>query len=347
MSNSPSLIRRLQQFRAARGWSQQQLADAAGLPRTNISAIEAGRLVPSTVAALRLAAAFNCRVEDLFQLEGSAPAQVEWAWHGGEPAGRYWLAEVGGRTFRYPSEAAIPFAFPHDGVEGDESLDELRAAPPTLVIACCDPTVSILAHELALRTGVRLLSYFRSSRHALELLKAGRVHLAGVHLGSDASGGNQQAVETILGAGYRLVHLATWEAGLVTTAERRRPNVAALVNSKVRWVGREVGSGARQCLDDLLEGKQSIRRIASDHRGVAEAVRSGWADAGVTPRVVACESRLEFLPVRTEAYDLCVAEELLEDRRFRALLSVLQSPRYRRLMGDVPGHQAVAAGELR
>jgi putative molybdopterin biosynthesis protein len=346
MSNSSSLIRRLQQFRAARGWSQQQLADAAGLPRTNISAIEAGRLVPSTVAALRLAAAFNCRVEDLFQLEEAAPGLASWAWGGVEPSGRYWLADVAGQRLRFPSEAAIPFPFPHDGV-GDADLHAEHSAPPTLVIACCDPTVAILAHELAQRTGVRLLSYFRSSRHALELLKAGRVHLAGVHLGSDASSGNHAAMQATLGEGYRLVHMATWESGLVTTSERRRPNVAALLNANVRWVGREVGSGARQCLDDLLEGKQTIRRIASDHRGVAEAVRSGWADAGVTPRVVACESRLEFLPVRTDAHDLCVAEELLEDRRFRALLTVLRSPRYRRLMSDVPGHQAAAAGELR
>lgn len=347
MSNSPSLIRRLQQFRAARGWSQQQLADVAGLPRTNISAIEAGRLVPSTVAALKLAAAFHCRVEDLFQLEDAAPGLAPWAWSGVEPSGRYWLADVAGRLLRFPSEAAIPFPFSHDGVGEADLHAEHSATPPTLVIACCDPTVAILAHELAQRTGVRLLSYFRSSRQALELLKERRVHIAGVHLGSDSSTGNHAAMHATLGEGYRLVHMATWESGLVTTSERRRPNVAALLNANVRWVGREVGSGARQCLDELLEGKRPIRRIASDHRGVAEAVRSGWADAGVTPRVVASESGLEFLPVRTESYDLCVAAELMEDRRFRALLTVLQSPRYRRLMGDVPGHQATAAGELR
>jgi len=40
MNNLPHKIKSL---RVARGWSQQQLADKVGVPRTNISQLEQGR----------------------------------------------------------------------------------------------------------------------------------------------------------------------------------------------------------------------------------------------------------------------------------------------------------------
>ena len=57
-----------------RGWSQEQLARRSGLSRAGISAIETDRLIPSAAAALALAAALDCRVEDLFRLRVPSPA---------------------------------------------------------------------------------------------------------------------------------------------------------------------------------------------------------------------------------------------------------------------------------
>ena len=66
----------LREHRARRGWSQEELARRAGLSRAGISAIETDRLVPSVAAALALAEALECRVEDLFQLRRQAPKDV-------------------------------------------------------------------------------------------------------------------------------------------------------------------------------------------------------------------------------------------------------------------------------
>jgi transcriptional regulator with XRE-family HTH domain len=52
MSTSMNLHNSLRTRRLARGWSQQQLADRAGIARASVSAIEIERLVPSTAAAL-------------------------------------------------------------------------------------------------------------------------------------------------------------------------------------------------------------------------------------------------------------------------------------------------------
>ena len=49
--------------------TQQQLADAAGVSRQTINAIESGKFVPSTVLALKLAKIFSKPIEEIFQLE--------------------------------------------------------------------------------------------------------------------------------------------------------------------------------------------------------------------------------------------------------------------------------------
>lgn len=49
--------------------TQQQLAEAVGVSRQTIHAIENGRFVPSTVLALKIARLFAKPVEELFLLE--------------------------------------------------------------------------------------------------------------------------------------------------------------------------------------------------------------------------------------------------------------------------------------
>lgn len=55
--------------RAEQGLTQQQLADAVGVSRQTINAIESGKFVPSTVLAIKMAQIFEKSVEDIFQLE--------------------------------------------------------------------------------------------------------------------------------------------------------------------------------------------------------------------------------------------------------------------------------------
>ena len=49
--------------------TQQQLAEAAGVSRQTINAIESGKLVPSTVLALKMARIFGKPVEEIFSLD--------------------------------------------------------------------------------------------------------------------------------------------------------------------------------------------------------------------------------------------------------------------------------------
>ena len=60
---------RIRVARAEVRMTQQQLADATGVSRQTINAIESGKFVPSTILALKIAATFGLAVEELFQLE--------------------------------------------------------------------------------------------------------------------------------------------------------------------------------------------------------------------------------------------------------------------------------------
>ena len=55
--------------RAERRMTQQQLADAVGVSRQTVNAIESGRFIPSTVLALNVARLFEKPVEEMFSLE--------------------------------------------------------------------------------------------------------------------------------------------------------------------------------------------------------------------------------------------------------------------------------------
>jgi molybdate-binding protein/DNA-binding XRE family transcriptional regulator len=342
------LINRVREFRARRGWSQAELAARAGISRAAVSAIEGERLSPSVNAALALAAALGCTVEDLFGPGPSADAPPEWAWSLPGRSGRYWQAQVGPRRWLYPVETTPAGVVAHDGLARPDGLDPLDEADPrrTLVMACCDPAAGLLASEYARRSGFRMLVLSRSSGQALDLLRAGKVHVAGVHLAAaDQSGGNAAAVRDRLGAGYRLVRLADWQEGLAISTGAGVRSVSSALRSRLSWVGREPGSGARQCLDDLLEGRRPPRRLARDHRAVAEAVRSGWADVGVCVRLPCEEAGLKFLPLRWEGYDLCLPTGQEDEPRMKALLDLVRDAAFRRLIGDLPGYDVRPAGE--
>lgn len=329
------------------GWSQQELAERAGLSRTGISAIEAGRLIPSTAAALALASAFRCRVEDLFVLAGKDTAQ--WAWPPTQDPVRYWRAMVGSRHLLYPVENSPMGMVPHDGVcrEG-KCVDHPFSEPVrTLVIACCDPAVGLLAAEYSRQTPFRMVVLQRSSRTALELLEQGLVHIAGIHLcKSDEEQGNREAAAKILRSDFHLVRIADWEEGLALSPGLAQDGAGAILNGDVRWIAREEGSGARQVLDELHDNNFVATHTVNDHSSVALAIRSGFAQAGVSLRLVCAQQGLDFISVRQEAYEFCILDASMSDPRITALVEVIRSPQYRKIISELPGYESRRTGEL-
>ena len=65
----PRIQNRIKELRSARGWTQEELAQAVGVSRQSINSIERDRYVPSLALALTFARVFDCSTDQIFTLE--------------------------------------------------------------------------------------------------------------------------------------------------------------------------------------------------------------------------------------------------------------------------------------
>ena len=331
---------RLAEARRQRGIPAAELARAAGVTRQTVYAMEAGDYVPNTAVALKLARALETSVEELFALDASPlpplratrahliPAAEAFA---GTPME---LCSVEGRLIAVP---AVPGPWqlpPADALLVDparSTVHRLRAedASPRLLIAGCDPAVSVLRRHLE-RAGVGLVTAAVNSSIALELLERRLVHIAGTHL-KDSEAPRK---------GIAVFRFAMWEQGLLVARDNPKKliGVEGLARAGVRLANREKGSGSRQLLDDRLRAAGIAARAVAGYRerpagGHLEAawrVHVGLADCCVATRSAARAFGLGFLPLTSERYDLLIREEYLGLGALERLLETLSHSALRR-----------------
>lgn len=356
----------IRKARQERGLDQRRLAELAGISRQALSAIETGGTTPSTVVALRLASALERPVDQLFWLEPrQSSARVALALEArrarrGRGLRRLALGDVDGRRVGHalPEEAFAQA----DGLlspGGGERVRLLRApedVAQNVLVAGCDPAIALLAARLGDRhPGRRLVWLHASSLAALGALARGEVHVAGAHLQDETSGEFNVSFVRRLFPRRRmtLVNLARWEEGLlVRRADRRRIRSAAdLAGRGVRLINREPGSGARALLDRLLERARipasalhGYQTLASGHAGVAQAVASGAADAGIATRAAAQLHDLRFVPLSFERFDLVLPTDSLADPRVARLLETLDSRTFRAELSTLEGYATRQSG---
>jgi putative molybdopterin biosynthesis protein len=353
---------RVRDLRKARGHSQIGLAERAQLTRQSLSAIEAGRSVPSVDVALRIAKALEARVEDLFgpddpeepidTLTGQALA-----------TGRVALANIAGRWVSLPlSEDALCFSA--DGIVTRAVANEssviptrpLSEAKENLVVTGCAAALGILSDRLNAQRGPgRFLWFPAGSTAALQALERGTTHVVGVHL-TDAKTGEPN-VSFVRKAASReplvLLTLARWEAGILTRPgdTGRIRNTSDLAHRRVRLILREEGSGARRLLERELRSAgispdvvSRASLTAKGHLEVGRLIALGAADAGIATRDAALAFGLRFVPLAEERYDLVVPRSLLADPRLERMLDVLVSAAVRRELTSL-GYDVASTGE--
>jgi molybdate-binding protein/DNA-binding XRE family transcriptional regulator len=368
----------IRRARIKRGLGQAELAQRAGISRQALSAIESGTYQPGVSVALALARELGESVETLFGAS-EAPAHLEAAWMGDEvaaaanarnaahaPGVAIALGRVGGRLVAIPQPPpALRLATAAGVLERTEKhrawVASFRTAAEidsTLLVAGCDPAVTILADWLGRRRpGAALAPLTRASRAALDALIEGRVHAAGVHL-CDRAGGdyNLGAVRQALGRRRALmINFARWELGL--GVRRGNPmairGISDLARPDVRMANRESGSGARLVLDQTLADlKIAPRRVGgyereyAGHLEVAAAIAAGEADTGLTLRLAAEAWGLDFVAVREERYDLVILERDLEAAPVRAMTEALNSSGFASELAALSGYDTAATGDV-
>jgi molybdate-binding protein/DNA-binding XRE family transcriptional regulator len=338
--------------RERRHWTQVELAQRAQIPRSSLSAIESGRLTPSVATALQLAQVLEVSVESLFGRSAEANGRSSaWSWQPDTVTCRYVGAEVNGRHLYYPLDDRSNAAQLHEGVwhAGEALPAEVPGMEMTLVMASCDPAAALCEAAYAREGDYRMVSFGFNGADALDLLKRGLVHVAGLHRSnSEQPERNLETVRQVLGEGYCLLRATHWDQGLVFAAGRGLSSVSGVLDKAQTWAMRESGSVARDWLDvicaELGQAPQGCE--VHSHRSVAESVRIGWADAGVCVKLSAKERDLPFLSLQREALDLVFHQSQLETPRIQTLIRLLQSKSYRRLLSELPGYESHETGEL-
>lgn len=361
----------LNSIREQRGVSAAQLAKLAGVSRQTIYAIEAGDYVPNTTLALQLAQILEVRVEDLFHLEQANPAPPKpvtvdllnaEAVRKGQPVQ---ICRVGAHSIGVIS-GAQPLMLPiADGIivetskhrAGVQLFPDAMEESKRLLIAGCDPGISLLVQHLARFDDVDLVVAPSSSLRALEWLREGKIHVAGSHLRDSPTGEfNLPFIERLFPKGsVKVVTFAIWEQGLVVEAGNPKNicDVADLARKDVRIVNREKGAGSRDLLDQKLHeaGVSPAKvigysKLASGHLSAALAVSQKEADACIATRSAARAFGLTFLPLGVERYDLVVRRQHLRLPGVQALLDVLNRAAIRRKLELLAGYDTSRTGEV-
>ncbi len=362
----------LRRARIARGISQVELARRAGISRQALGAIESGAYQPGVTVALSLAHHLGESVERLFG-GGGGMERLSAAWSESEEPSRasgsrlpVALGRVGGRLVAIAQPVAGLRLAPAGGmlehaVRGRAEVMALRSREEidsTLLIAGCDPAVTLLADWLARRrSAVSAVALRCSSREALAALLEGRVHVAGLHL-RDPQTGEYNLRPARLALGRRralLVNFARWELGLATAPGNRLQmrGWADLAQPGIEIVNRERGSGARAALDEALAALRlgasrigGYKREVGGHLEVAAAIAAGQADAGVTIRVAAEAYGLGFVALREEGYDLVIPERETDAAPVKAMIEALNSSRFGNELAELCAYDTSRMGNV-
>ncbi len=326
------------------------------MSRQALSAIEAGRQVPSTTLSLQLARALGCGVEDLFALE--APALIHAALVGSaENSGR--RVALGRVDGAWTAHAASNPARPGDGLivgevadGGDvrvEPLADIAELENNVLVAGCAPLLGLLAGRLGRRYGDARATWLpANSAQALKLLAAGHVHVAGLHLvDTDTVGGHADLVRAQFpGQATTIIGLTRWRQGLVVAAGNPLGirTIEDIARPDVRFAGREAGSGANNLVLTLLGTTATHAVVAAGHADVARLVRWGVADVGVAIEAAALAEGLDFIALAEERFDLILPTARLELAPVARLLDLIDQRSFRAEAARVPGYDLGTSG---
>jgi putative molybdopterin biosynthesis protein len=258
-----------------------------------------------------------------------------------------------------------------DGVlhipRGSEGLD--AGSPCT--VALCRPRpvientlVCLGSHDLAIDVlidilqkdhGIRMISTNVGSMGGIVSLSRGETHCAGLHLLDYESGDyNTSYLKKYLGRQkVMLVNLVNRDQGLVV--QKGNPleitGIEDLLRPEVRYINRQKGAGTRLLLDYLLQKKNidnsginGYNREEYSHLAVAASIKNNAGDAGMAIYASARILDLDFVPVETERYDLCILPDLFTGRQLDSLLTAINSNEFKRRMQSLGGYHLENTG---
>jgi len=358
------LRNRIRARRREREWTQQDLSERIGLTRQALSLIESGSTSPSTTIALKLAEAFECRVEDLFWthtnpefLEADLP-QNTLASEGSQVV----LGKVGTRWVAHPlsiEDRQFGLISPSGQVStrsGEKAVVEPWLNPKDLqrqiLIAGCAPPIAEL-ERLTARYDRRARWLPRSSIAALSMLARGEVHIAGLHVADETGEYNKQLVaQTFAPSAVEMTTLFVWRMGLATAAQNPVGvrTLEDLLRPEVRFIGRAPDSGSYVTLQrEMARQGLDVRNVslvatAANHLESGLSVLWNRADVCLTVESVAHDLGLNFIPIAQERFDLVYPQALRASGDLDVILEAADSHGFHQYLESLAGYDATQTG---
>lgn len=287
------------------------------------------------------------------------PPQLRWA-ELVNRAEQYLLEALAAGHGAHESQAALSIAISRWRALQEATPAEAAepaAQAPLRFAGSHDLAVELLIQRLQERApGQGPQAAFVGSLGGLMALARDEADIAGVHLWDAMTGTyNLPYVRRLLpGRRLALVTLAHRALGLIVPPGNPQGvgRLEDLIGDGVRWVNRQSGSGTRVWLDDQLVEKgvdhaqiEGYERLETTHMGVAQAVRSGQATAGLGIQAAAAAYGLQFVPLTEEVYQLVVPETLWDSPVWQAVLATIRSESFRSAVAELKGYNVAAAGQ--
>ena len=240
--------------------------------------------------------------------------------------------------------------------EIDRVLESGTSDPVTIHASHC------LSHEILREvyldhTGTRLDLEHCGSVTSLEHLQAGECHVAGFHLvdGELSERFCKRYRQFIDPQDVYLVTALKRKQGLIV--QKGNPlalnGIADLVKSKARLVNRQLNSGTRLLLDELIRssGVNSADIVGYDnieftHTAVGALVAENSVDAGLGTEAAAFKFKLDFVPLVTETYYYAIPKTYWNKKEVIALRKLLTGSRWRECIQKINGYGVSEAGEV-
>lgn len=373
---------RLREYRLMVGLSQGDLASRVDITRQALYAMEVNQYLPGTEVALKLAATLGCSVENLFSFEARDEI-IEADWIGnrqvGQDSPRVKVASVGGRVLAKPVSdlgGVLNYTVPADGIQlgrgsklsrvSDRSnriyvrlLKSLQDIERQIVVAGCDPAIFLAGEHIRQHGGdASVLGWGMGSLAALQALKRGEVHVAGIHVVDHRSGVyNLPFLRRYLkGHHVTVIRFAAWEEGLLIPKGNPKKvcRIEDLTRASVRLINREQGAGARFLLDHLLaQSGISIKKIRGyetqsfSQLELGRSIAEGRADVGIGAQAIGHFYDLDFIPLQEERYDLVIPTKYLHSHPgMQMFLDTLVTRGFRQEIEALGGYDTKEIGKI-
>lgn len=329
----------LREARRAASLSQAALAQAAGVSRQAVGAIEAGLHRPGVDAALAIADRLGRSVEELFA--AVSPLTAVAIFDSDVADGSAVLAARVGEALVY---APAAYALAYEGWPLANAV--LRGGRPQplpgadldgFVVVGCDPALGLAAALGPAAGAHRVIALSGATATALRAMREGRTHAALVH-------GRAGTLPPAPRGSLRL-RLARWRVGVATRGARPR-SIAELCARGVRVVQREDGASSQKAFLAAVHAEGHTPppgEIAAGHLEVVRRVTLG-ADAGVTMEPAALGHHLAFNALEEHVAEIWIDRRSREHPAVDVLGSVLRSANFTTRLSLIGGYELAGCG---